>query len=237
MSLVQGYSSSEDEEIEDKQSKGKQEILPALILPLPNSRNAQRRHLPLLEDVMKDNFSDDEDDDFKINGSSEVTLTRKPSQSELHSSNEEYRSDLVGSTNKRHRISHDIDEDNNVDELKARILKKMTSNIGGGAQQASTGQFPAGGRFQDDPTAMSNLKQPPKNAIMEQLKRELPDELRSANSSAIFAELNSRDIRQEAQRYQQGGITTNLHKTKGVSGRQNQIAFLAKAASKQRENS
>jgi len=223
----------EDDADQQKTNSGAASMFP----PAPSatrSKTRKRTKLPLLEDIEEPSSSDS---DFDFVEEEEATtkkakVTTGPVE-QLHQSETEYVSDLASSSmSKRARMHVDIDEDEEEPIISSIHKSKLHESRKTGAATTSFDprRFPVYSETSSDQRAIQSSF----NSVTDD--RTLSQEMnKAASKGAVFAELNSGQIRKEAQKYQQGGITAYLQKSRGVTGRQNQIAYLAQVAMKQKE--
>jgi len=217
MALVQGYSSSDEEGNPESSS-----VVPTFP-PLPrgsSSKGASRSKLPLLEEVA-DNSSDSEEDEEK-----DVVLS-VPAIYGDGKEGQELQLQPIYELNKnlkRRRVSDD-DEDRPstipVAPHQTKVNHDYVSIEAADNADSTATEAEVSGSVAPTEGMQAVLNSP-----------ELLADLKNAST---FSELSTDQIRQDAKRFQQGGVAINLGRSKGVSGRQNHIGHLAQVALKDRE--
>ena len=244
MSLIQGYSSSEDDdqvEEEHVQDLGEDELVRNTFtsLPAPSSK-INKKQLPLLDEL--EVFEDDDDDDDSDSGpDNDKKLAEKHvvPNAEYEVQTEQFVATNFEHTNVKRQRFVDVDDEDDEGDIRNIVSTKLLSSKYDNTTKvensiATTTTTTSDTRFRS--TATEGGATTNNMGFRQPLNREMAEELRSASkSNSQFVELSSRELRQDAVKYQQGGITSNLYKSRGVSGRQNQISVLAKVAAKQRE--
>jgi hypothetical protein len=236
MSLVQGYSSSEDEHDGDTREDASQATTSFPPLPKIGSQKSKLggKILPLLEELPEDPDTSDFDEDGEDEGEHSTSRNEvAPPHIENFANSEDYQSDLA--TLRKRRRQDDLDEDM-ITVVPAALSLSQGATI---ASEDTLGK--AGFRITERVAveAQNNRQSqdPSEEIVRDMIAKGEPEELRRASAQGlVYSEVNVSDIRSDALRFQQAGVTANLQKLKGVSGRHNQITHLAQAARRQRDD-